>query len=115
MASAALRGDVQVAGDNRFARAGAQGKDRDDAEDDEGEKCRAGEDQGEAGRDVADPEGHFSSGWSCSAGDRAPEPQTGALKMSRPGSEGTSNRVLTARNRSPHARKIAGGSSTMAR
>ena len=57
-------GDIQVAGDDRFTRAGPQRQDRDDAEDAERQESRASEDQGEAPGDVADPERHVSSGWS---------------------------------------------------
>ncbi len=108
-------GDAPIAGDHGLARAALQRHDRDEAVADERHDRGQRQNQRELAADAADSEPGHGQLRVCRSGYRR-QAATSAewSRMSRPGSTGTSNRVLTALARSLHARKIAGGSATMA-
>ncbi len=103
-------GDVLVAVDDRFAGAALQREDRDDAVGEQRHHGGDAEQQREARGDV--PDLHRQFRLACCRRRRPASRGAACCRMSRPGfGVGTTNRLLTARARSVHARKIAGGSS----
>ena len=110
-------GDVLVAVDDRLARAALERKDGDEAVGEQRQDGRAAQQEGEPGRDVPDSWRHQNSRgsrqlWLARGASVTCFHNRSVATISRPGSStGTLNRLLTARARTDHARKIAGGSS----